>query len=291
MIPHHRIEVHRACQCAACGENLPPDAPFLAKTGYSVIDLKENDDQQWGIELECALHHFGETGCGCGHQTLIMPGHGDCHESADGTVTTRLSEWRLIGPRLASFIVFLTYRMRLSSARVQELLREWLGLQVATGTIDNCLREVAMAFWPVYLLLLNAIPREPLVHADETPWREKGRFRKYCELVDENAEHEKTVDLAGEFLNDWDAIWKVVEYPELPATNNVAERILRHWVIARQVSHGTRTPEGSRAVAILASIIETCRLRGVKTWDYLVQVIAKRRRGDDPSPIPLPATA
>lgn len=397
VIPHTGLEVHRATQCAACGEDLPHDAPFFAKTGFRVLDIPKNDDDRLGLELECILHHFGETECGCGHKTLVMPGRGDTYESADGTVNTSLSEWRLIGPRLASFIVFLAFRMRLSRARVKELLGEWLGLQLATGTIDNCIRESALAALPIYVLLAMAVPKEPLVQADETPWNEKGTipwlwvfitstivlfvvgkrrqevllsiltagfsgwlmsdglglyrmfpkrlrclahlirkarglaeslteearefgevalavleavfdhrlgtmsletvrqrlasFHECCELVREGAEHKKTLALAGEFLNDWDAIWKVVDHTELPATNNEAERILRHWVIARQISHGTRTAEGSQAVAVLASIIETCRLRGVKTWDYLTQVIAARRRGEEPLPLPLPVAA
>jgi hypothetical protein len=32
----------------------------------------------------------------------------------------------------------------------------------------------------------------------------------------------------------------VLDHPELPLTNNAAERALRHWVIARRLSYGTR---------------------------------------------------
>ena len=28
-----------------------------------------------------------------------------------------------------------------------------------------------------------------------------------------------------------------LEHPELPLTNNVAQRLLRHWVIARKISY------------------------------------------------------
>jgi hypothetical protein len=55
----------------------------------------------------------------------------------------------------------------------------------------------------------------------------------------------------------------VLEHPELPLTNNLAERALRHWVIARRISYGTRNPQGSRAFTILARLIETCRQRGL----------------------------
>ena len=62
--------------------------------------------------------------------------------------------------------------------------------------------------------------------------------------------------LAREFLLDWDVIVRQLAEPHLPLTNNDAERTLRHWVIARHLSHGTRTPSGSRAFSVLASVIE-----------------------------------
>ena len=56
---------------------------------------------------------------------------------------------------------------------------------------------------------------------------------------------------------DWDIIFTALDYPHLPLTNNEAERALRHWVILRRISYGTRTEQGSRIFAILASVIET----------------------------------
>jgi transposase len=80
-------------------------------------------------------------------------------------------------------------------------------------------------------------------------------------------------------LNDWEAIFQVLRHPELPLTNNEAERALRHWVILRKLSLGTRTEVGSRVVALLASVIDTCRQRGHSPWRYLERAIADRRAG------------
>lgn len=60
----------------------------------------------------------------------------------------------------------------------------------------------------------------------------------------------------------------------------------RSWVIARKISHGTRTAEGSRAYTLLASVIDTCRQRGILPWPYIAQVIAERRQGKVAPPIP-----
>jgi len=102
--------------------------------------------------------------------------------------------------------------------------------------------------------------------------------------------YEKTQALAREFLNDWEAIFRILEHPHLPLTNNEAERILRHWVILRRLCYGTRTKQGSRTVGLLASVIETCRLRKVSPWEYLAEKIAARRKGLAPPPIPEPAS-
>ena len=110
-------------------------------------------------------------------------------------------------------------------------------------------------------------------------------FKQLCEKH-RSSKHEKTRELAGEFLNDWEAFWVVLVHPCLPLTNNEAERALRHWVIARMISQGTRTEQGTRAFGLLASVIETCRKRKILPWPYLATVIAERRKGN-----PAPAMA
>lgn len=115
-------------------------------------------------------------------------------------------------------------------------------------------------------------------------------FKAFCEQHRQHS-HAKTQQLAREFLNDWDAIWAVLAHPEFPLTNNAAERALRHWVISRKINAGTRNPQGSRAFALLASVIDTCRQRGVSPWPYLADVIAARRSGHAPPPLPQPLTA
>lgn len=104
-----------------------------------------------------------------------------------------------------------------------------------------------------------------------------------------NSPHDKTKALARELLNDWDTFWVVLDHPELPLTNNEAERALRHWVIARRIGMGTRTPQGTRAFALLASVIETCRKRSASPWPYLAAVIRQRRQDLPAPPLPLPA--
>lgn len=106
-----------------------------------------------------------------------------------------------------------------------------------------------------------------------------------------NSAHEKTRELAREFINDWDAIWAILDYPLLPITNNAAEQALRHWVITRRITFGTRTAQGSRAFELLASVIETCRKRNLSPWPYLAEVVRLRRKGEPAPILPEPVAA
>jgi transposase-like protein len=111
-------------------------------------------------------------------------------------------------------------------------------------------------------------------------------YRQTCEQM-KFSTHKKTHALAVEMLNDWDVIFTVLDHPHLPLTNNEAERALRHWVILRRISYGTRTEQGSRIFALLASIIETCRIRQQCPWRYLESVIDNRRAGFLVPPLPV----
>ena len=182
--------------------------------------------------------------------------------------------------------------------KYQHRLRCWAHLlRKAQGLADSANRADAQPFGRQVLALLHELMHA--VHqAREGPGADlastyAGRlaaFKILCEQYHDSP-HEKTRALAREFLNDWEAMWVVLQYPWLPLTNNEAERALRHWVIARRVSYGTRTPQGSRAFALLASVIETCRKRQLAPWPYLAHVIAERRKGHPAPLLPAPCPA
>ncbi len=113
------------------------------------------------------------------------------------------------------------------------------------------------------------------------------RMKKACYLGSES-DIPNLKSLCREIVNDWDAVVAFVKNPELPCTNNDAERALRHAVISRRISYGTRSPEGSLAYASLLSVIETCRLRGIDPWNYISEMISRSRRGMSALPIPMP---
>jgi transposase len=389
----HAEQAHYPDTCAGCGRPLAPVGAG-AYTGFQAVDLHWGDPARPELTLWVVDHRYYETLCPCGHRTRAVAGHGGVDPLLAGI---ELSEWRLVGPGLATLIVALALRFRLSRARIQEFLGEWLGLALSVGTIHQTIHEASAAVAPAEDELVRAVLASDLLHADETSWPEAkqtlwlwvfvattatlyyvagrgkelvenvldgftgrlmsdgwGSYRHYprrlrcwahlirkarglaqsrdraarafgrivldtlealmaavyaaregpppvdlpaqhapllaalrtaCEGR-QRSQHQKTHALAVELLNDWEAIFQVLGHPELPLTNNAAERALRHWVILRKLSLGTRTPVGSRVVALLASVIDTCRQRGHPPWRYLERAIADRRAGRPLAPLP-----
>ena len=381
--------------CAGCGQVLADPVGAVAYTGFQAVDLRRGAADEPGLRLWVVDHRYYEVPCACGHHSRATAGRGEVDPLLAGV---ELSEWRVVGPGLAGLIVALSLRFRLSRARIQEFLREWLGVELSIGTIHQTLHEAAAALAPAEDELVDAVLASGLLHADETSWPERGqplwlwvftaatvtlysvagrgkelvknvlegftgwlmsdgwvsyrhyprRLRCWAHLIrkarglaesyhrdvrafgrqvldtlnalvaavyaaregppadlptqhapllaelraaceqHQGHPHAKTHALAVELLNDWDAIFQVLHHPELPLTNNDAERALRHWVIARKISHGTRTATGSRVFALLASVIDTCRQRGHSPWLYIETAIADRRAGRPLAPLPQP---
>jgi transposase len=89
--------------------------------------------------------------------------------------------------------------------------------------------------------------------------------------------------LARNLIKVWPALWAFVEHPGVEPTNNRAERGLRHAVIYRKLSQGSRSERGALATERLLSAAITCRLQGRSLFAYLVEVSQASIRGQ-PAP-------
>jgi len=67
---------------------------------------------------------------------------------------------------------------------------------------------------------------------------------------------------AQKLLTEKDRLFLFVTNPDVDATNNAAERALRHSVIARKISGGSKSEKGARAYQNLISVIQTLKTRG-----------------------------
>ena len=280
-----------------------------------------------------------------------------------------------LGANLASLIVTLREEARLPVRTIQWYLRTFHQLKLSVGAIVRAVHQVARQAGPEVGESLERIRSSPVVHADETGWRENGRngyvwtfstpterfflrrgrggavvdevlgesfegilvsdfyaayhhypgLKQRCwahllrdihalkALYPEDAVlarwahgaqrlyakagewaaggrpsprgqlalEERLLALCLPFLEDPVAVqaklcrrierhikelFVFVSHPEAPSDNNAAERSLRHLVISRKISGGTRSEQGSDSKMTLASLFGTWRAKGLNPF-------------------------
>lgn len=88
--------------------------------------------------------------------------------------------------------------------------------------------------------------------------------------------------LARALVRQLDNLWVYLEHHAVDPTNNLAERVLRFLVIRRKVSGGTQSEKGNRWTERIASLRETCRLRGQRSYPILVDAVQAYFDGRSP---------
>lgn len=83
-------------------------------------------------------------------------------------------------------------------------------------------------------------------------------------------------------------MWRFLTEPDLPPTNNLAERCLRKPVLWRKGSFGTDSPDGSRFVERILTVVATLRAQDRDPLAYLVDAHEAFTAGR-PAPSLLPA--
>lgn len=79
------------------------------------------------------------------------------------------------GPRLTAFVTLLMASFRQSKRRVAWFLETLLGVPCSPGLVVKLQKVATAAVRPCYAELVEALPQQAAVHADETPTRERNR--------------------------------------------------------------------------------------------------------------------
>jgi len=77
----------------------------------------------------------------------------------------------------------------------------------------------------------------------------------------------------GYTTKNWKELTLFLEIPEVPLTNNEAERTIRQAVMGRKNFYGSRSIDGADVAAIIYTIIESCKKVEIDPRQYLLQTI------------------
>ena len=352
MTPTHRVE-HVMENCPDCGAHLSGGWTHRTR---EVIELPV-------VPAQVTEHIYIARTCPACRRRCTPPAELD---------SVVLGQQRL-GVNLLSLIATLREEGRLPIRSVQWYLETVHQLRLSVGAIVSAIHRTAQRAQPAVAAILDRIRASPVVHADETGWRQSGangyvwtfstpteryflrrgrgktvvdealsdafsgvlvsdfyaayhhydgpkqrcwahllrdihdqrtRYPKDAALarwaaavhqlyvaakacnhhepwqrrVAQLAWERKLLAICRPFLSDPSAVqgklcrrierhikelFVFVAEPDVPADNNPAERSLRHLVISRKVSGGTRSEQGTESKMTLASIFGTWRAQGL----------------------------
>ena len=99
----------------------------------------------------------------------------------------------------------------------------------------------------------------------------------------------KTEGVCRKMLKLRQALWTFVRHVEVEPTNNAAERAIRPGVLWRKGSFGTHSPEGSRFVETMMTVVATLKQQRRNLLDYLTAACEAALHGEQaPSLLPTP---
>jgi transposase len=150
-----QVQRHALRRCPVCGGGL---SGGTVKRSREVIELAPP-------RIEVIEHQYLERRCPhCGKRCVPVP-------ALDEVVS---GQGRL-GHRLTSLLVLLQQEARLPVRTIQSLVQTLTGVHLSVGAIVAASQRVATRAAPVVQQITQAIRASPVVHVDETGWRQNGR--------------------------------------------------------------------------------------------------------------------
>ena len=145
---------HRPGFCSCCGKDLSATAETLISS-RQLIDIPP-------ITLKRIEHQVFKKQCSCGHTM---------ESSFPGYVANPVQ----YGPKVEALIGYLHSRQYIPYARMQEFLKDVMGLPVSTGGIHNILQRLAKKAIPFYDKIKERIEQATCVGTDETGLNVNGK--------------------------------------------------------------------------------------------------------------------
>jgi transposase len=149
-LPPDRVVDHLPEKCRRCRAKLVGKDP--APKWWQVFEIPQ-------IKPYVLEHRAHALTCPCGvTTTATIPDEALMHG---------------FGPRLAGIVAYLTGRCRLSKRQVAEVVQDLLGTPISTGAVCAVEQDVSHALAVPVEEARAAVRAQPVVHLDETGWREE----------------------------------------------------------------------------------------------------------------------
>ena len=166
--------------------------------------------------------------------------------------------------------------------------------------LAHLLREIAdvdaredSPAWAAFSTKLKRLLRDGLrlKHREDLNDEVRGRRvrridQRLTQLVEWQSEHKQVRRIVKRLKKHRDALFTFLDYADVPADNNHAEREIRPAVMMRKRSQGNRSDSGAHTQAILMSIYRTLEVRGYEPLDTIVEALKTYVRTGKLPPLP-----
>lgn len=144
--PKH-VQIHSLQECE-CGENLAQE-PAVDYQRRQVFDLPT-------LTLECTEHRAEIKECPCCHRTVVAAFPADAQAPVQ------------YGKNFRALLAYLYDAQEGASRRIREMCAEMFGYAVSEATLQSARQEQYEALESFEQRLVQILPQEPVLHADET---------------------------------------------------------------------------------------------------------------------------
>ena len=144
--PKH-VQIHPLLKCE-CGENLSQE-PAVDYQRRQVFDLPT-------LKLECTEHRAEIKECPCCHRTVVAAFPADAQAPVQ------------YGRNFRALLAYFYDAQQGTSRRIREMCAEMFGYAVSEGTLQSARQEQYEALEPFEKRLVEILPQESVLHADET---------------------------------------------------------------------------------------------------------------------------
>lgn len=93
--------------------------------------------------------------------------------------------------------------------------------------------------------------------------------RFFSQILNSDFQSEIVINYQRRFQKSRDKLFNFLDFDGIPWNNNNAEHAIKSFALLRNVIRGSSLPKGMREYAILLSICETCKYKGINFFDCL----------------------
>ena len=138
---------HSPAACSSCGIDLS-NSPEVMVSSRQLIDIPP-------IVLRRIEHQVYKKQCSCGH-------------TMQGSYPQHVATTVQYGPNIEALVGYLHARQYLPYGRMQELLKDVMGVALSVGGINNILNRLAKKAMPIYDTIKERVEQASCIGADET---------------------------------------------------------------------------------------------------------------------------